>query len=87
MLHTEELLDIGAVGFMGTTSMVKNGGQHELHALSVIAEYEDVFVAFGMANTRHMRRSCDRGGARSSTSFTSSIPISASRDGRAERAY
>ena len=59
MLHAEKLSYIGAEGFLATISMVKDDGHHELHDLSVIAEYEDVFVAFGTATTRHRRSSCD----------------------------
>ena len=33
--------------------------QDELRDLIVISEYGDVFVAFGMATTSHMRRSFD----------------------------
>jgi len=53
----------------------------------VIADYKDVFVAFGMATTRHMRRSYDQVGTKNSTCFTSSTQISGSRGDRAERAY
>ena len=59
MLHAEELWDIRTERFLATISMVKDDGQHGLQDLPVIAEYEDIFVTFGKATTRHMRRSCN----------------------------
>lgn len=56
-------------------------GQHELQDVPVISEYGDVFEAFGRAVTSQRRCSYDRVGVKENTGFTSSIPISASRDG------
>ena len=53
MVHAEELLDIGAEGFLVTISMVKDDGQFELQDLPTTAEYEDVFVALGRVTSRH----------------------------------
>ena len=43
MPHAEELLDIGADGYSTNILMVKDDRQHELHDLSDITLYEDVF--------------------------------------------
>ena len=59
--------------------MVKDDGQHVLQDLPVIAEYEDIFVTFGKATTRHMRYSCELFGA-NNTGFTSFLSSITSRD-------
>ncbi|WZY84198.1 hypothetical protein YC2023_030582 [Brassica napus] len=77
MLHAEELLDIGVNGFLANILMVKDDGHHELQDFQLLQRSlparGDVLAIELESRTTPVSRF--------------SIPISASRDDRVERAY